>query len=162
MKILKLGMVIIFFLAIIVIIVLKFVTPNIQNGYLTYDSGITTLNLSSKGIESLPSQIGKFTNLVSFDVSHNNLTGALPSEIGNMTKLENLNASYNRMTGIPAEIGKLTNLKTLNLSNNQITGIPNEIYKLKTLESLDLRNNNVSESDILILKQQLPNTEILY
>lgn len=129
---------------------------------LNVNQNAVELNLQNKGLTSLPSEIGKLTNLTTFDVSHNNLTGALPAEIGKFTKLETLDASDNNLTGIPAEIGKLTKLQTVDFSNNGITDYPMEIYNLTQLKTLDLRNNPFSQEKINILKEKLPNTTILF
>jgi Leucine-rich repeat (LRR) protein len=119
------------------------------------------INLSNKGITSLPSEIGKLTNTTSLDVSHNNLTGALPAEIRQLTKLVTLNASYNKLTGIPAEIGQLSNLKYLDLSNNEITDFPNEIYNIKQLVEFNISNNKFTQEKIDTLQLNLPNTKII-
>lgn len=137
---------------------------NIGTGSLPMGVNYNTfeLNLQNKGLTSLPSEIGKLTKLTTFDVSHNNLTGALPAEIGQFTKLEILDASDNSLTGIPAEIGRLTNLQTVDFSNNRITDLPNEMYNLTQLKTLDLSNNPISQEKIVILKEKLPNTEIRF
>ena len=95
-----------------------FKSINLDTGNLPLDVNYNTveLNLQNKGLTSLPSEIGKFANLTTFDVSHNSLTGALPAEIGKFTKLEILDASDNNLTGIPAEIGRLTKLETVDCS----------------------------------------------
>lgn len=102
--------------------------------------GVTRLDLSNNRLTSLPSEIGKLTNLKELILSNNLLEGALPGEIRKMP-LELLDASKNRMTGIPAEIGQLNLLKVLDYSNNQLDTMPNEIANLTGLESLNLANN---------------------
>ena len=69
------------------------------------------------------------TNLISLNLSDNQLTGSIPPEIGNLTNLTELRLDYNQLTGsIPSEIGNLTNLEWLTLNNNQLTDtIPNKI-----------------------------------
>ena len=51
------------------------------------------------------------------DLSNNGLTGSLPSEIGRLTQLSVLMLSDNGLTGsLPSEIGRLTQLSYLALS----------------------------------------------
>jgi Leucine-rich repeat (LRR) protein len=95
-----------------------------------------SLNLSRKGLKSLPAEFGKLTNLTSLNLSNNQLTN-LPAEIGKLTNLTSLYLLSNQLTNLPAEIGKLTNLTSLSLSYNQ----PTKTFLLKlviSLISLDL------------------------
>ena len=63
----------------------------------------TLLELSRIGLESLPPEIGKLTNLMMLDLSDNRLT-SLPPEIGNLKKLIMLDLDNNQITHLPKEI----------------------------------------------------------
>jgi len=127
---------------------------------------VVALDLTSKGINTLPSDIGKLNkledlnlyinnltslpgemwdiiNLKYLDIGDNNLTG-IPAEIGNLNNLKELYFDRNNLTGIPAEIGILNNLEKLNLSWNNLTGTPAEIGKLNNLVELYLYRNNLT------------------
>ena len=72
---------------------------------------------------TIPSQIGKLSNLTSLWMYSNQLTGSIPPELGNLSSLTHLALSSNQLTGaIPSELGKLTNLEYLSIDNNQLTG----------------------------------------
>ena len=58
----------------------------------------TSLNLSNKGLTSLPQDVLKQTNLTELDISNNAIGGALPAEIRFLSKLKVLKANDNRMT----------------------------------------------------------------
>ena len=76
-----------------------------------YSKATTTdLILSNNSIQTLPSEMGKMTNVVLFKIDHNILVGSLIGEIRQMPRLKLLDVSYNKMTGMPAEIGQLSNL----------------------------------------------------
>ncbi len=123
----------------------------------------TELLLSSNSIKTLPSEMGKMTNLVVFKIDHNLLDGSLIGEVRQMSQLRTLDASYNNMTGMPAEIGQLSKLETLNYSYNKITGLPNELAGLKNnLKIFNLTGNPLSQSQISKLKTELPNTDIIF
>lgn len=123
----------------------------------------TDLILSNNGIKTLPSEMGKMTNLINFKIDHNVLDGSLIGEIRQMSKLANLDVSYNNMTGMPAEIGQLSNLQTLNYSYNKIDNLPNELANLKNnLKEFNLTGNPISQDKISKLKAQLPNTSIIF
>ena len=66
------------------------------------------------------------------------------------------------MTGIPAEIGQLSRLETLDHSYNQITGMPYEIGNLTNLKTLNLTGNDFSQQDLRVIKQKLPNLEVIF
>lgn len=123
----------------------------------------TDLILSNNSIKTLPSQMGKMTKVVTFKIDHNILEGSFIGEIRQMSQLMSLDVSYNNMTGMPAEIGQLSKLQTLNYSHNQITNLPNELANLKSnLVEFDLTGNPLSASAIAKLKSELPNTKIVF
>ncbi|MBP6962367.1 hypothetical protein KBB49_02420 [Candidatus Saccharibacteria bacterium] len=123
----------------------------------------TDLILSNNSIKSLPSEMGKMTNVLIFKIDHNILEGSLIGEIRQMSKLKQLDVSYNNMTGMPAEIGQLSKLEILNYSYNNISGLPNELSNLKNnLKEFNLTGNPLSQEQINNLKTSLPNTTIIF
>ena len=133
------------------------VGPDIYN-----QTTATTLLLSNNNIKTLPSQMGKMTNLRVLKLDHNLLDGSLLGEV-RLMPLTTLDVSYNNMTGMPVEIGQLNQLVTLNYSHNKITSLPNELANLKNnLKTFDLTGNPLSQSTIDNLKAELPNTNIIF
>jgi len=120
-----------------------------------------TLDLSGAGLEKLPNEIWSRADLISLDVSDNNLSGALPSQIGQLKKLKSLDASNNQMTGVPAEIGRLTDLESIDFANNKLTGLPNELGNLSNLKIINLTGNDYSKQDMAEITKKLPNLKVI-
>ncbi|MEH2421256.1 MAG: COR domain-containing protein [Nostoc sp.] len=120
---------------------------------------LTKLNLSGKGLTTLPPEIVKLTNLQTLNLSSNQLS-SLPPEIGQLTNLQSLNLNNNQLSSLPPEIGQLTNLQSLNLNNNQLSSLPPKIGQLTNLQSLNLNNNQLSSLPPEI--GQLTNLQFLY
>ncbi|MGB5420430.1 leucine-rich repeat domain-containing protein, partial [Algibacter sp.] len=94
-------------------------------------------------------EIGDLTDLVTINLSQNNLT-IIPGSIGNLTALESADLSYNGFDSIPATIANLTNLKTLNLRDNKLKKLPQVMESLTSLTSLNLYYNEISEIEALL------------
>ena len=124
-------------------------------------TAVSQLDLSGKGLTSVPSYVFDRRGLAELDLSNNRLMGALPAEIRRLRDLRVLDASGNQMTGVPAEIGQLSNLVDLDLSGNKLTGLPLELGNLQNLRRFDLRGNNISKQDLDAIRANLKNTEIL-
>ena len=111
-------------------------------------AGITTLDLSNAGIESL--QAGDFadlTDLTNLNLSGNSLT-ALPSAVfTDLAKVTTLNLSGNSLAALPTGVfgGDLAALTTLSLSGNSLTTLPAGVFNdLTALALLDLSNNDIT------------------
>ena len=72
---------------------------------------------------------------------HSKKLATLSSDIGQLTNLWVLDLRDNRLTTLPAEISQLSALQHLYLSDNDLTALPEEISQLKFLRILDLRQN---------------------
>jgi Leucine-rich repeat (LRR) protein len=118
------------------------------------------LDLSGKGLTSIPADVFTRTDLEYLDLSGNRLTGAPQSQIGQLKNLTFLDLSDNALTGLPAELGKLSKLETLDASNNNLTGLPMEIGNLTQLRLLDVSGNDYSKQDLEQIAAKLVNTQI--
>ncbi len=78
-------------------------------------------------------------------MSQNKLQGTLPTTLGRLTELEVLSASDNQLSGsLHTELGQLTNLVFMSLSSNGLTGtLPSELRNLKALDFLSLQSNRL-------------------
>ena len=94
----------------------------------------------------IPSELGVLNNLESLHLWNNQLSGGIPSELGNLTNLESLVVYGNQLSGeLPPELGGLTNLHRMWLYNNQLSGeIPSELGNLANLRWLFLSWNQLS------------------
>ncbi|CAO2142063.1 unnamed protein product [Urochloa humidicola] len=83
--------------------------------------------------------------MVSIDLSSNQLTGRIPEEITSLDGVINLNLSRNQLSGkIPNKIGNMQSLESLDLSENKIHGeIPQSLSNVIYLSYLDLSYNNL-------------------
>ncbi|MEH2156291.1 leucine-rich repeat domain-containing protein [Nostoc sp.] len=104
---------------------------------------VTRLNLSGKGLTTLPPEIVQLTNLQSLNLCNNQLS-SLPLEIVQLTNLRSLDLWSNQLSSLPPEIVQLTNLQTLDLSSNQLSSLPLEIVQLTNLHTLYLSSNQLS------------------
>lgn len=85
-----------------------------------------------------------YNEVISIDLSANNLVGPIPNEIGRRLKsLQKLNLSYNHVTGIiPPTVEYISTLATLNLGHNNMNGpIPSFLGDLPKLTHIDLSYN---------------------
>ena len=114
---------------------------------------LTQLDLSGLGLEELPPEIGKCTQLETLVLGKldeekeewvgNKLT-EFPDAVLQLTNLKILNLSRNQITSIPEAIGQLSNLTQLDLMSNQITAIPEALGQLSNLTGLDLMSNQIT------------------
>ncbi|KAG2596158.1 hypothetical protein PVAP13_5KG144014, partial [Panicum virgatum] len=86
------------------------------------------------------------TNMMSIDLSSNNLSGEIPEEITTLDALVNLNLSWNCFSGVVSnKIGEMQSLESLDLSRNNLSGeIPASLSNLTFLSYLDLSYNNLT------------------
>ncbi|CAL4992484.1 unnamed protein product [Urochloa decumbens] len=84
--------------------------------------------------------------IVSIDLSSNQLTGGIPEEITSLDGVLNLNLSWNQLSGkIPGKIGVMQSLESLDLKKNKLFGeIPQSMSSLTYLSVLDLAYNNLT------------------
>lgn len=101
------------------------------------------LDLSNKGLHSLPLEIGTLNNLQRLNLSNNHLS-SLPLDIANLINLRWLDVSGNQLISLPTEIGQLVNLQRLYLSRNRLMSLPSEIGKLTELEILRVSDNKLA------------------
>ncbi|KQK19427.1 hypothetical protein BRADI_1g48230v3 [Brachypodium distachyon] len=140
---------------------------------------ITHLNVTGFwNISVIPPALFNLTELVSLDLSNNNLSGSIPPEVSNLSKLETWHFNNNKLSGpFPNESSRLGSLQSLWMFDNYIEGllpefianftnltdlriygmklrgpIPKNFSNLINLEKLDLRSNNLSGS----IQQLLP------
>ena len=106
--------------------------------------GWEQLDLSKKGLESLPSEIRKLTALKTLYLHNNQLT-QIPDTIAQLSNLTTLSLYNNQLTQIPDTIAQLSNLTGLYLSTNQLTQIPDAIAQLSNLTDLFLSNNQLTQ-----------------
>jgi Leucine-rich repeat (LRR) protein len=114
---------------------------------------LTQLDLSGLGLDELPPEIGKCTQLetlllAKFDEEKREWVGnkltEFPDAVLQLTNLKILNLSWNQITAIPEAIGQLSNLTQLDLLSNQITSIPQDLGQLSNLTELYLSWNQIT------------------
>ena len=72
---------------------------------------------------SIPTQLGRLTNLKTLYLGGNELSGSIPTELGSLANLEHLRLDDNRLWGpVPAELGRIAGLRVLWLFGNELTG----------------------------------------
>ena len=78
-------------------------------------------------------------NMVSIDLSSNNLSGPIPEEIATLDALVNLNLLRNHFSGsVPDKIGGMQSLESIDFSRNNLFGdIPAGLSNLTFLSYLD-------------------------
>ncbi|XP_030957069.1 receptor-like protein 33 isoform X1 [Quercus lobata] len=103
---------------------------------------------------SIPSSISRLVNLISLDLSSNNLHGSIPSSISRLVNLTSLSLSSNNLS-IMFDLemfSKLKNLIVVNFSyNNLFVSINNNLtFTLPNLNELYLSSCNISEFPIFL------------
>ncbi|CAB9528038.1 Leucine Rich Repeat [Seminavis robusta] len=102
------------------------------------------------GFTSIPTEIGRLTNLQTLKLTDFRLNGTLVSEMGMLTKLNYLYLERNSITGtLPEELSKMSQLKVLLMSSNQLEGSPLEqgvLHQLTQLQELHINDNLFSGS----------------
>ena len=109
---------------------------------------LRVINLSNNRLRYIPEAVLGMRNLVSLDVSRNEIRGELSADISNLERLEVLNISDNQLTSLPASIGRLTRLRVLLLGSeciggNRLTQLPDAIGDLHQLCELDISLNDL-------------------
>ncbi|XP_035661036.1 uncharacterized protein LOC118405597 [Branchiostoma floridae] len=110
--------------------------PKVVNGGLTID-------LSGKGLTSVPAEVFDATDIERLVLSNNRLA-SIPEEIGQLQKLRELKLDNNLLTQLPQAITTLPNLQYIDVSVNKLETLPDGISGLQ-LYQLYLRNNRFRE-----------------
>lgn len=116
------------------------------------------LDLSNKGISTMPNDIEDLSELRLLDLSYNNFS-ILASEIFSLTKLTHLTLTQNGLTSLPGDIGNLESLINLTVEGNNITSLHENIVLLSNLQTLNVVSNGLTELPSLI---GLNNLETIY
>jgi len=120
----------------------KFVQCNINKE-------IISLDLSHNNLKgTIPKEIGTLSMLEELKLKNNFITGSIPRDIGSISMLEFVDLSINKLDGtIPSSITNLRNLNILKLDVNNLTGsLPSDISSLSNLKTLDVSSNVLSNN----------------
>lgn len=105
---------------------------------------LTELYLYSNKLQSLPSELGCLSGLVTLALSENSLT-SLPDSLDGLKKLRMLDLRHNKLREIPPVVYRVASLTTLYLRFNRITTVERDIRNLSKLTMLSIRENKIKQ-----------------
>lgn len=100
------------------------------------------LHLNNFRLGFVPAEIRKLSDLVSFDISMNNLT-ELPEWLGELNKLTHLAVADNKLEELPKSMEQLSSLTHLYLYANKLTTLSEYLGRLSALKYLQVRGNQL-------------------
>jgi Leucine-rich repeat (LRR) protein len=114
--------------------------------YADYDK-IVYLNLSNKGLTTLPDNIRHMVNLQDL-VLNNNKLYSLSAKLIYCKKLKRIELGSNEFTCVPTMLTQFPELEHIGLEDNNLISFPDDFHRLQSLKSLDLSNvhNSFSRS----------------
>jgi len=88
---------------------------------------------------TLPSELGRLTQLFILQLFENLMTGTLPSELGMLSNITDLILDLNQFTGsVPTELGLLLDLWSFSIVGTNITGSLDNIFCNRSSQVMDL------------------------
>jgi len=106
---------------------------------------LRVLHLHHNEITSIPRIIGKFSHLITLDISNNSLS-YISTEFIHLKQLRTLISNNNRLKcdTLPKDFGRMQSLEVLQLSGNEFTSVPQQFTELTFLRELHLGGNQIS------------------
>lgn len=98
------------------------------------------LFLSSKGLQELPTTVGKLKNLKILWLWENGLS-TLPDTLADLGNLTRLNLNENAFTDVPEVVTRLPQLEHLEIGENPLQSLTPELARVKTLKAISLSFN---------------------
>ncbi|XP_063534697.1 leucine-rich repeat-containing protein 40-like [Cydia strobilella] len=140
----------------------------LTNGLIKSAKRTGQLNLSGRGLGTVPENVWKIEELVLEEVKevdfvredrHNwwnseplkfldlssNAIAAIPPDVKFLQELVTLKLHNNALTSLPEEIGELKNLSNLSLNHNKLVTLPNSFFRLGELRWLSLAHNQLEK-----------------
>ncbi|HRK54598.1 MAG TPA: hypothetical protein PK185_11840 [Cyclobacteriaceae bacterium] len=132
--------------------------------YRNIDKGIESnvvegLDLSSRELVRFPIEKNKLDHLVYLNLNDNNLV-KLDSNVCNLSNLKVLLLSRNKSIELPDCFFGMSQLEVLSIIGCDIQ-ISKAFITLKNLKKLVIAGNKFDEKDVVFLKQNLPNCNII-
>ena len=109
---------------------------------------ISLLGVTGSAAGTISARIAELTELRSFSLYANGLTGSVPPGLCRLSRLQVLALGGNLLSGeIPACLGGVASLSSIDLALNALTGeIPASFARLRHLRSLELSGNDLTGS----------------
>jgi Leucine-rich repeat (LRR) protein len=120
---------------------------------------IKALNLSNNSKVNLK-DLHKCTNLIYLNLSNKGLD-SIPDNLCGLTSLKILVLNYNKLSYIPPCIFDMTNLEVISILGCEFEKIPAEFQGMSNLKVFIIVGNNFSEEEYTYLKQKLENTKVI-
>ena len=117
---------------------------------------VEALTLSHNPLKTLPQSFGNLVHLKQLELCHCGLTAAGSLVLTQLTSLEELDLSGNKIKTLPQDLSKLKLLKKVHLSFCQLTELGPGIGELTSLKVLNLSGNKIKT-----LPQNLSNLKLL-
>jgi len=129
---------------------IKNIKPNEIISNIPNPSSKTELNLSNSNITNLPSDLSKFTNLYSLDLSNNPLKNytKIAESLSTLPKLKDLHINLPTIENVKIILSHLPYLQILNnkpLDENMKFNLHNNNININLIEDLDLNENEIKE-----------------
>ncbi|KAF8488418.1 hypothetical protein JB92DRAFT_3101083 [Gautieria morchelliformis] len=105
---------------------------------------LTHLSLSDNNLTFLPS-LPALPNLSSLDLS-SNLLISIPTSLATLPSLKSLNLSHNMVDSVLGIYSQIPSIISLNISSNRLDSLCG-LERLKHLSRIDLRDNKVEDTD---------------
>jgi len=96
-----------------------------------------------------------------FILNFQQFVSTIPPQVANFKNLTTLSLVKNNIKTIPACISSLTTLKELYLDANPLTSILPTIQSLRSLEILGVVKTNIPATELVNIKNELPNCQII-
>lgn len=123
---------------------------------------LTELELKDFSLTNIPPQLGETClGLKKLCLSHNKIQSITPSAIKKLNELVSLDLSHNNLLFLPPQINYLKNLVSLNVHNNQIFRVPLTFAGLRNLRDLKISNNCIDAFNIVFLRTFTKNVKLI-
>ena len=118
-------------------------------------------NESPVDLETLMAKAANYPLQNLYIINFKSFVTSIPKSVANFSKLTCLAVYNNKISSIPTEINSMNSLKKLYVDMNPLSVISPSIVRLNNLDTLGIAKTQITQTELNIIRQKLPDCKIL-